>query len=142
MIGSKLIVILLISNVLRVLTGRNTDDFPELARHMTLAAEPNLSSYFSQRLTSLDQALCMPDAHTLQIGIRRHANFRPENAQEIVRTERYVLSQRIQCNAFGEMFIDVLAYLLYCSFLFSRISFLGTDIGISSNELSHRRQNA
>src|SRR5688572_24745711 len=123
MMGIKLIVTILISNVLRVLTRCHTDNLLELARHVTLTAEANFRGHLCQRLTLFDESLRMPDAYTFQIGIRRHAHFCPEGTQEIVRAERYVLRHRMQGHAFRKMFVNILACLPYRFFLPSHMSF-------------------
>src|SRR5215218_6824279 len=126
MTGSRLVIIVCrksISNLLRVLTGCHANDLLELARHMTLTAEPGLGSRFRQGHTRFDESLSMPDAHTFQISIRRHADFRPEDTQKIVRAERDVLCQRLQGNALRKMFLNIMTCLLYGSLLFPDMSF-------------------
>ena len=69
------------------MTGSHANDLLEAMRQVTLAAEADLRGYLGQWPASLDQSLRLADAHTFQIGIRRHAYFVPKYAQQVIGAE-------------------------------------------------------
>ena len=71
----------------RVLSRRHGEAPFEPVRQVALIGEPGRQCHVRQRHPAGEEALRLPDAHTFEVGMWRHADLRPEDPRDIMGAE-------------------------------------------------------
>jgi len=101
----------------------HANDLLKAVGQVALTAKAGLNRHLGQRFAGLNQPLRPANTDTFQVSIGRHPNLGPKNPQQVIGTERDMVSQFGQADALVKMVIDIAARLpdgasLLAQFLF------------------------